>query len=43
MNYLYKKGYKTITIEEFYEWYKGIVEYYGKTCMITLDDGMFEE
>lgn len=43
MNYLYKKGYKTISTEEFYEWYKGKVEYYGKTCMITLDDGMYEE
>lgn len=43
MKYLYKKGYKTINTEEFYKWYKGDIEYYGKTLMITFDDGNYED
>ena len=43
INYLYEQNYKTISTEEFYKWYKGKVEYYGKTLMITFDDGMYED
>lgn len=43
MNYLFINGYKTINTEEFYRWYKGEIEFYGKTVMITFDDGKYED
>ena len=43
MDYLYKNDYKTINIGEFYRWYKGEIEYYGKTLMIAFDDGNYED
>lgn len=43
INYLYKNGYQTISTEEFYNWYKGDVEYSEKTVLITFDDGFYED
>ena len=43
MDYLYNNGYKTISTEEFYEWYTGKVEYDKKTVVITFDDGFYED
>jgi len=43
MEYLYKNGYKTISTKEFYKWYYGYIDYYGKTLMITFDDGKYED
>ena len=43
MKYLYINGYKTIGIKEFYNWYYGKIEYYGKILMITFDDGKYED
>ncbi len=42
MKYLYDNGYKTISMDEFYAWYKGDVEYDNKTVVITIDDGDIE-
>ena len=43
MDYLYNNGFKTISTEEFYKWYKSKIEFYGKTVMITIDDGKYED
>ena len=43
MYYLFINNYKTISTEEFYKWYKGEIEYYGKTLMIVFDDGYYED
>ena len=43
IKYLYDNGYKTISNEEFYNWYIGKVEYDKKTVMITIDDGYYED
>ena len=43
MNYLYNNGYKTISTKEFYQWYKGQIDFFGKTVMITFDDGNYED
>ena len=43
MKYLYDNGYKTISSEEFYNWYMGKVEYDKKTVLITIDDGFYED
>lgn len=43
MKYLYDNGYKTISSQEFYEWYIGEREYNKKTVMITFDDGFYED
>jgi len=43
IKYLYDNGYKTISTEEFYEWYIGNVEYDKKTVLITFDDGFYED
>lgn len=43
MKYLYDHGYKTISMDEFYSWYKGECEFPKKTVMITLDDGELED
>ena len=42
MEYLHENGYKTISLDEFYSWYKGEVEYDNKTVVITIDDGDIE-
>lgn len=39
MKYLSDNNYKTITIDEFYEWKKGRLELPLKTVMIVFDDG----
>ena len=43
MRYLYVNNYKTISVQEFYEWYVGKKEYDKKTVMITFDDGTYDE
>lgn len=43
MKYLYDNGYKTISTEEFYEWYVGRRQYPKKTVLITFDDGFYED
>lgn len=43
MEYLYNNSYKTISMDEFYKWYKGEIEFPGKTLMITFDDGQYED
>ncbi len=43
MEYLYDNGYKTISTEEFYDWYTGKVEYDKKTVLICFDDGFYED
>ena len=43
MEYLYRNGYKTISTEDFYKWYKGDIEYSKKTVLITFDDGFYED
>lgn len=42
MKYLYDNGYKTISAEEFENWYYGKVKYPKKTVMLTFDDGDYE-
>jgi len=43
MEYIHKKGYKTINTEELYKWYKGEIEFNKKTLLITIDDGSYED
>lgn len=43
LKYLYDNGYKTISTEELYNWYKGDIEYDKKTVLITFDDGFYED
>ena len=43
MDYLFKNNYTTINTKEFYQWYKGEIEFYGKTLMIVFDDGNYED
>lgn len=43
IKYLYANNYKTISAQEFYEWYMGKREYDKKTIMITFDDGVYYE
>lgn len=42
MKYLHDNGYRTLTPDEFYNWYKGIEDFPTKTVMITFDDGGYE-
>ncbi len=43
MQYLYDNGYKTLSMDEFCDWYYGKVEYdTEKTVLITFDDGDME-
>ena len=42
MKYLHDNNYKTLSMDEFYAWYKGDVEYDNKTVVITIDDGDIE-
>ena len=39
LKYLHDNGFKTLTPDEFYQWYKGEKEFPKKTVMITFDDG----
>lgn len=41
LKYLKENGFKTLTLDEFYQWYKGEKEYPEKTCVITFDDGFY--
>ncbi len=42
MKYLYDNDYKTLSIDEFRNWYDGNIEYPKKTVLITFDDGDYE-
>lgn len=43
MKYLYENGFKTLSMDEFYSWYIGEVEYdLNKTVLITFDDGFYD-
>ena len=42
MKYLHDNGWRTLTPDEFYQWYEGKLEIPEKTCMITFDDGYYE-
>ena len=41
MKYLHDHGYKTISLDDFYAWYKGEKEYDNKTVVLTFDDGYY--
>lgn len=43
MKYLYDHDYKTLSLDEYYDWYTGKVKYdTSKTCLLTFDDGDIE-
>lgn len=39
LKYLSDNGFKTLTLDEFYQWYKGKKEFPVKTVVFTFDDG----
>lgn len=39
LKYLKDNGYKTITLDEFYDWYNKKISLTGKNIVITIDDG----
>lgn len=39
LDYLYKNGWKTIDLDEFYDWYNKNKDFDKKTFVITIDDG----
>lgn len=41
MRWLHKHHYRTISAQEFYDWYKGKIKLPKKTVMITFDDGNY--
>ena len=41
MKYLHDKGYKTLTLDEFYQWHAGEIELPKKSVLITFDDGYY--
>ena len=41
MKYLHDKGYKTLTMDEFYKWHAGEIELPKKSVLITFDDGYY--
>lgn len=43
MKYLKDNDYKTISVDEFKNWYDGNIEYPKKTILITFDDGDYEQ
>ena len=43
MKYIYDNNYKTISTEEFYDWYEKKIELPKKTVLITIDDGFYED
>ncbi|MCQ4635270.1 polysaccharide deacetylase family protein [Anaerovorax odorimutans] len=42
MKYLHDNGYKTLSMDEFYDWYSGNREYPKKTVVLTFDDGDYQ-
>lgn len=42
MKYLYDNHYTTLTLDEFYTWYKGKKKLPAKTVVLTFDDGDYE-
>lgn len=42
MKYLHDQGYQTISMDEFYSWYRGQSKLPKKTVMLTFDDGDYE-
>jgi len=43
IKYLYDNGYKTLSMDEYYNWITGKVKYdTSKTCLLTIDDGDIE-
>lgn len=42
IKYLYENNYRTLSMDEFYKWYIGKIEYNKKTVVITIDDGNIE-
>lgn len=43
LKYLYDNGYKTISLDQFYCWYKRKCEFDKKTVVLTLDDGNYDD
>ena len=41
MKYLHDEGFKTLTLDEFYDWYQGKIEVPEKSVVITFDDGYY--
>ena len=41
MKYLHDKGYKTLTMDEFYSWHAGETDVPKKSVLITFDDGYY--
>ncbi len=42
LKYLYDNNYRTLSMDEFYKWYTGKIEYNKKTVVLTIDDGNIE-
>ena len=42
IKYLYDNNYRTLSMDDFYKWYIGKIEYDEKTVVITIDDGDIE-
>lgn len=41
LTWLKDNGYKTLTMDEFYQWYQGKLEVPVKSCVYTFDDGFY--
>lgn len=41
MKWLHDKGYKTLSLDEFYKWHAGEIELPKKSVLITFDDGYY--
>lgn len=41
MQYLFDNGYKTISLDDFYAWYKGEKQFDNKTVVLTFDDSYY--
>lgn len=41
MKYLHDEGFTTLTLDEFYDWYKGDIEVPEKSVVVTFDDGYY--